>query len=253
MLCIDCVHAVPVRQQAIYERALQAAVKDAGNAMAPHMEAILQRSLRAMPSTQDDDAFAQQLTTSSASRMVLSIAAAELTEAQAAYAFAKVEDECSDVRIAALEVCSTAMSRFAREPHVDAILRATRDEDVLVRVAATNALVSAIGTEWAYRKARVAMTELRYLFGIAMTREKHDACKARLLTLRGDAAAEVREAVEDALMMLGYPDGSEADADAPKAKAVRREDTFELEEGADSGDESNGDDAVVDQAARVSA
>ena len=128
VLCIDCVHAVPVRQQTIYERALQAAIKDAGNAMAPHMEAILQQSLRAMPSTHDDDAFAQQLTTSSASRMVLSVAAAELTEAQAAYAFAKVEDECSDVRIAALEVCSTAMSRFAREPHVDAILRATRDE-----------------------------------------------------------------------------------------------------------------------------
>lgn len=219
---LDAVHLVPSAKMTYFERALQTVIEAAGAAMAPHVNAILSRTLTPVkefdPNDSDQEAadaeFERTLHTSSAARSALSSLAGLITREQADEVFGKLDDSSADVRAAALDVATSAMKRFA-EPIIPKILECSRDTDEILRVKAVDGLERCIGYGWEFKKTG------SYGQGIAKTRDDHDACKARLLEMRSDASEDVRDAVKDAFTMLGCSGDALPDSSMPAKKAKR--------------------------------
>ena len=163
--------------------------------------------------------FERKLTIASAARPVLSAASKQITEAQASRCFDLLRTAPTAAgRAAAVEVCSTALKRFASTcGRLDAIIATSRDESASVRAAAVHALEHCVGLSFEYKKNSAAS------FAIASTRADHNRCTERLLELRADECESVRELVDEALQVLAYKEGAAMQRDdGSSAKRTRR-------------------------------
>lgn len=224
---LDTVYLAPTSKQTYYSRALDGALVSAGDLIAPHVAAIMQRALEpADNSNLDDDGdeeFERQLITAGASRTALASISKQITEEQAARCFLSLKASAAEERAAALEICTTAAKRFAT-PHLNSIVAASRDDDELVRAAAADALERCAGLSFEYNKGSAG-------FCIAQTRAEHQMCTGRLLELmREDPSEIVRENALDALNMLGYKEEAAAESvNRSPAKRTRHSQQREAE------------------------
>ena len=215
---LDGIHRVPSGKQTYYERALDGALVQAGALISPHIDAIITRALENPDdSNLDDDAdeeFERILTTASASRSALASVAKHITKEQADRCFDSLRSAATaGERAAAVEVCTTALKRFA-SPHLDAIVAASRDEDEIVRATAADALERCAGLSFDYKRGAG--------YGVAQTRAEHQLITSRLLEMRTDSSKVVRENVSGALSILGYKEDGGADGvDRSPAKRTR--------------------------------
>ena len=211
---IDKVSAVKTTKQLIFETGLGEAMEAAGAAMAPYVDAILNKALQAPDCTCNEDALEAWGTTNGAARMALSAVWNHVTEAHLAKVLVATRDADACTRAVAIECLTTGMQRFASD-HVDMVLYASNDHDELVRVEAVHSLERCIGVNWQFKRAG----NLK----IAKTRAEHDACKERLLVMRKDKDEEVRMSVKDSLTTLDFNNIRNAMWNARAAKRVKGE------------------------------